>query len=374
MIKALFLKNWLGFIFGVLLSATAAQEPVDEPYIRVAIVEEAAEVSIAGSMLTVAGSGGTWDTAEPIALKTDGKEIEINGKDFRSPIKIVSSDDFIQVNNYPYRGTIVIYNHRGKLLVVDELPLEVYLVGLINSETYSTWPREAIRAQAVVARTYALHRAAGNKNAFFDVRATVLDQCYLGSRLEDPASRDAVSSTRGQALSYGEKIAETFYYSTCGGATASSKEVWGSDFPYLSSVICTWCADSPRFFWKFEMTGEAIGGALAKSGIHVGELKKLRAVGKTSSGRNDLIFIEGTRGRKTIKATTFRQALGYTNLFSTWFDIFELDGGGYKFLGRGSGHGVGMCQWGSRGLALDGKTYQDILLYYYNGCSIKQLY
>ncbi len=358
---------------GILLSIIAAGNP-DGRTLRVAVAENVSAVEISGAGLKLQHSGNNEAIGQKAKARTARKGVKINGKLYRSPVKITSADQLVYLDGSQYRGEMVIHPQPGGMLVVNELPMEVYLVGLINAEAHSTWPVESLKAQAVAARTYALYRAHKSDSRAFDVRATVADQVYHGSSLEDRASYKAVNSTRGEILLYKGKPIEAFYHSTCGGKTASAKEVWGVDLPYLKSVECKWCVESPRYFWKYSASGGHIGEALKTCGHNVGKVKKIKIIGKTDSLRNRTLKIKGSKKTVKIKASLLRKSVGYTKIFSTRFEVFEPEEGMFLFLGRGSGHGVGMCQWGARGMALDGRSYRDILNYYYPGCRIAKKY
>lgn len=366
-------KYLLKPVLGIILSVIAAHNP-DGRTLRVAIAENVPGVEISGVKLKLENADGVRAIGEKAEAGAARKGIKINGKLYRSPVKITSDDEFISLDGNRYRGEMVIHSRPGGLLVVNELPMEVYLVGLINAEAHSSWPVESLKAQAVAARTYALYRASESKSRAFDVRATVADQVYHGSSIEDRASYEAVHSTRGEILLYHGEPIKAFYHSTCGGMTASAREVWGADLPYLKSLKCRWCVESPRYFWKYAASGERIGEALARYGHDVGKVRNIKILDKTPSRRNKTIKIKGSKKTKKVGASLLRKSVGYTKIFSTRFEVFEPDKGMFLFLGRGSGHGVGMCQWGARGMALDGASYREILGYYYPGCRIVKQY
>jgi len=374
MINLIHLRNWLSPLVGLLIAVFASGPQGDGTKLRVAIAEGVRAVRISGYDLDITANGRKWSSKGPVEIKASGKALKVANKTVRGPVRIKTSSGLLYVDRRQYRGEIIVHGGKSGLLVVDELPLETYLVGLINAEVNSRWPVEAIKAQAVAARSYALVRAKQRASKVFDVRATVADQVYLGSSLEDPAADRAVRSTHGEVLEHGGSIAKTFYHSTCGGRTAGVKEVWGENLSYLPGVECDWCSESPRYFWRYQTDGVKIGSALERGGIKTGKVKRITIAGKTPSGRVGIVRIKGQRGSKHIKATALRKALGYTNIFSTRFEVFEPEDGKFLFLGRGSGHGVGMCQWGARGLAVKGRTYREILRYYYRGCSIMKVY
>src|SRR6185369_6503704 len=150
----------------------------------------------------------------------------------------------VYVNNKPYRGLAELSAADNGILVVNQLPLEEYLVGLINCEISSAWPIEAVKAQAIIARTYALNRKMARMTAPYHLESSVIDQVYEGCLIEDSRARRAVSETEHEVLVYGGAVIQTFYHSSCGGKTEASENVWGASLPYLKGVDCQYCLTS----------------------------------------------------------------------------------------------------------------------------------
>lgn len=338
--------------------------------IRVAVLEGVNAFEVAGEQMLLFHRNGETEIGNRVDVACDGDMIKIGDVSYEAPLRVKAKRDIFYINEKQYKGDLVIHMEHRDILVVNELPLETYLVGLINAEMNSKWHLEAVKAQAVVARTFAMKKMEERHHKNYDVKADVSDQVYHGSSLEDEESELAVAQTAGEVLLYRGELANAFYHSTCGGHTASSQEVWGRYYPYLTGVECQWCVDSPRYFWKYEISGAELGNLLQKKDIAIGEVKKIKTLGKTPSGRVSRVEIVGSRGKRVISATVLRTAVGYTKIFSTRFEVNEPEKGKFVFVGGGSGHGVGMCQWGARGMALAGKTYKEILEYYYPGIQI----
>lgn len=338
--------------------------------IRVAVLEGVKTFEIAGEQMILLNGHTEVEIGNRVDVISDGDLIRIGNASYEAPLRVRAKRDTLYVNEKQYKGDLVIHLEHRDILVVNELPLEAYLVGLINAEMNSKWPLESVKAQAVVARTFAIKKMEERRHKNYDVKADVSDQVYHGSSLEDEESELAVAQTAGEVLLYHGDLANAFYHSTCGGHTASSQEVWGKYYPYLVGVECQWCVDSPRYFWKYETNGAELGRMLASRDMGVGEVKKIKTLGKTPSGRVSRVEVQGSRGKRVISATVLRTAVGYTKIFSTRFDVDEPEKGRFIFIGGGSGHGVGMCQWGARGMALAGKSYREILEYYYPGTQI----
>jgi stage II sporulation protein D len=170
MINLLHLQNILSPLLGLMLAVLSASTPPGAR-LRVAMMEDAPGVLVSGNDLRVTSSGRKWVTDGPLDIKPVGKALSLNGKKLHRPVRVSTKARFLYVDGRQYRGDIIIHSVAGKLLVVDEVPLETYLVGLINAEVNSRWPEEAIKAQAVAARSYALLRAHQNRKKLFDLRA-----------------------------------------------------------------------------------------------------------------------------------------------------------------------------------------------------------
>ena len=343
-------------------------------------------VTAGGTGLVVLAPGGAGTTPSEL--------IEIGSPD---------PDALVRVNGRPYRGTITALRDRTGVTVVDRVSMEAYLAGVVSAEMgrRSLTEQEALRAQAVVSRTYALRNLRRWQTQGFDLYATVADQVYGGAVSETPEGRAAVEATRGRILTYGGVPLDAFFYSTCGGRTADGTEVFrAADRPYLRSVLdvaddgTAYCSISPRFRWHEEWAGEALratlqrtlppvaaatGGAAAAS--DVSEVRDVRVTYRTPSGRVGRLTIGLRRGDVEIDEPNVRQVLRPVSgelLRSNTFTL-TVSGAGQRVTrltadGAGAGHGVGFCQWGAVGRSRAGQDYPRILGAYFPGASLERLY
>jgi stage II sporulation protein D len=213
-----------------------------------------------------------------------------------------------------YRGRMVLNREGGSVLVVNHVSLEHYLYGVVPAEMPASWPAEALRAQAVVARSYALtsRRSGGTWDVYADVRS----QVYRGVLSEIAASTAAVRETRGRVVTVGGQVAQTFFFSTSGGRTASNEEGFGgAPLGYLRSVDDPHDDLSPVHTWTARFTRRE---AQRKLGSLVsGRLRGLEVASRTASGRAATVLVRGSRGDQTVSAASVRTALG---LRSTWLE------------------------------------------------------
>lgn len=309
----------------------------------------------------------------------------------------------VLVNGRPYRGTIVALRDRTGVTVVDRLPMETYLIGVVSAEMGRRSPedQEALRAQAIVSRTFALRNLGRWRAQGFDLYASVADQVYGGAATETPEGRAAVEATRGRILTYGGAPIDAFFYSTCGGRTADGTEVFrGADRPYLRSVSdladngTAYCSLSPRFRWHEEWTGEALrvtlqrtlptlpaaGGSTAVA-MDVSEIRDVRVAYRTPSGRVGQLAVGLRRGDVLVDEPNVRQVLrpmsGEVLRSNTFTLTVTRDGGRVTRLaadGAGAGHGVGLCQWGAVGRSRAGQDHERILAAYYPGAVLERVY
>ena len=214
--------------------------------------------------------------------------------------------------NGAYRGRLVLTRDGGAVLVVNGVGLERYLYGVVPSEMPASWPAEALKAQAVVARSYALKSR--RPTAPYDVFADVRSQVYRGVPAETAASNAAVNGTRAHVVTAGGEIAQTFFFSTSGGRTATNEEAFGgAPISYLRSVDDPYDDLSPYHTWAERFT--AASAAKKLRSITNGGLKGLEVATKTSSGRAATMIVHGSRGDTTASAAQVRTLLG---LRSTW--------------------------------------------------------
>ncbi len=339
--------------------------------IRIAIVKSAQEVTVAGDGLLISsGTGEAVVLSLPVTVRPVKDGVVAEGKFFRR--LVFSASTAVIVNNKPYRGLAELSNSEKGVLVVNQLPLEDYLVGLINCEISSAWPIEAVKAQAVIARTYALNRKAARAKALYHMESTVIDQVYDGCLIEDSRARRAVTETEGQVLSYGGAVIQAFYHSTCGGRTEAAENVWGSPLPYLKGVECQYCLTSlAASAWEQKLSMFEIEDRLRLAGHKLSGLTEIKPGALNSRGRLKNVVLVASKGTLSLTGDQFRKAIGYGIIKSTRFSI-KSSPSEITFSGVGNGHGVGLCQWGAKQRALDGFGYVEILSYYYPGTDLKK--
>ncbi|GAB4488284.1 MAG: SpoIID/LytB domain-containing protein [Thermodesulfovibrionales bacterium] len=263
------------------------------------------------------------------------------------------------VNSTHYVGDIEVWRGKNGLYLINELPLEEYIKNVVNAEVGTNWDMEALKAQAVIARTYALYQKKQNTNPHYDLTSSVLHQVYKGSTVDTRISY-AVMNTEGEVLTFEGKLIEAFYHSTSGGMTEDPEEVFGKSIPYLKPVE-TKCETSPYWIWERRIPVEEIEKALGVTGF-----RELTIASFTKTKRVKTVTVAHAGGTLTIKATELRKLLGWSRLPSTNFSV-SRDNGTVVFDGKGYGHGVGLCQWSSLEMSRSGMNYRDILFYFYPG-------
>ncbi|MBI2094641.1 MAG: SpoIID/LytB domain-containing protein [Candidatus Omnitrophica bacterium] len=271
-----------------------------------------------------------------------------------------------------FRGSLqILKNKNGSLDAVNRLDVEGYLYGVLQHEVAYWWPMEALMAQAVAARTYALYQSQVSRQAEFDVKSSTHSQVYGGSTLERVRTRRAVDRTRGLVLTAGGKIFPAYFHATCGGRTAGAKELWKIDLPPLAGgVRCGYCRISPHDSWESRAPLSDIEEKLNANGRGVGQILSIEKITQTPSGRVGSLRMTGTAGETVLAAKDFRIWVGGDKLRSTNFTV-KIKEDMAEFRGKGWGHGVGLCQWGTLGQAMLGRKYPQILEFYYPGSEIK---
>jgi stage II sporulation protein D len=252
---------------------------------------------------------------------------------------------------------------------VVELRLEDYVAGVVSGEMPSSFPPEALKAQAIAARSYALTRKIDAQIAgrSFDIGSDVLSQVW--NDRPSAAARAAADATAGEVLVRGMDPVEAYFHSSCGGRTEGGLAALGRDLPYLAPVECGQCEAAPGVRWKVVVAAAelakvvGLGGAVARASVST----------RTETGRAERVRVESRGRTASLGAVDLRQRLGYSRLPSLAFDVRPVDGG-FAFEGRGRGHGAGLCQWGAAGLAREGKDHREILGRYYPGTAVVRMY
>ena len=360
-------------LFTVLSLSVSRSAFADQPdNVRVAVLKGVESVRLGGECLAISDEHGRpLETSGPVTIRKEKYGIALNGT-IAERLR-ASAAGIVLVNGKGYRGIIECTAADKGVLIVNELPLEDYLVGLINCEISSQWPMEAIKAQAVIARSYAVYQKDARKNAPYHLEATVLDQVYEGCDIEDSRAARGVKETSGEVLTFGGKVIQAFYHSNCGGHTEASENVWGYPLPYLRGVECRYCLTAGTGKWEQKMPMKKVEALLKNGGYPVAGLREIKTGRRNKSGRLDDLMLASSRGSTIISAVNFRKAIGYSVIKSTNLDVKTI-GDEVLISGVGYGHGVGLCQWGAKQRADDGFNYREILSYYYPGTNLERMY
>ncbi|HPV21379.1 MAG TPA: SpoIID/LytB domain-containing protein [bacterium] len=291
-------------------------------------------------------------------------KISVSGRTFNSEmIKLTPKFMLIKIGQRMFRGEIEIWLRNGKLTVINDLNIEDYVRGVINKEAIPSWPLEAKKTQAVLARTFAVYQKMFNpRNELFDLAPSVLDQVYDGLDKEDVTSNKAVDETRGEVITKGHHPVKIYFHSTCGGMTSSSSEIWKKDEPHLKSVKCPYCKKSSLYRWKRSVSSKVLSDKLG-----VGKVKSIQVV--RSETRVESLIVDN----KMIPVNKFRELVGFSVIWSNDFTVSK-SGSNFIFEGKGAGHGVGVCQWGMAGMAAEGKAHKEIINFYLTGIEIRKMY
>lgn len=357
----------------------------------------------------------------------EGSEIELSSTKPAKPLVI---------NRKSYRGRLVakINDDKKTLNISNILPLEEYLYGVVAKEIIPLWPEDAIKAQAVASRSFALAFIKKQKTDGYDIKSNEMGQVYGGIEAEHFITNKMIDATRGIVLTYEGKPVEAYFHSTSGGYTESSENVWGSYVPYLRGVV-DYDQEAPKFSWEKSFTASEIENILLKAGYNIGKLKAIklsplkkqpvktmdrgisgRVLKMTFSGEKGDAVLEGNKvrgllllnstlfdavvdiktpkyievpvldnhgnelGKKQISVKTTAPSKqtylsGFENLRLITGDINEK----IVFQGKGWGHGLGLSQWGARGMALAAPQnskdyYKKILDHYYTNVKIEKIY
>ncbi|MCP4482273.1 MAG: SpoIID/LytB domain-containing protein [bacterium] len=280
--------------------------------------------------------------------------------------------EILEINGVKYRGNFYIEVLKNRFKVINHLELEDYLYGVVGKEIIHSWPFETIRAQAVIARTYTLHNLNKHKEDGYDLTDNSSSQVYGGLNAESDKIRKAVDKTVGEVIAYHKKLANVYYYSSCGGHTENIQNVWyiKKSFAYLRGKRCAYCRTAPVFKWEAKLKFSEIKTVLEKKGYKMGEINKIKVRRYFKSGRVRDISIHWRGGAFSMKATDFR-AFFYKHLKSTMFKLNNKRDSVY-FKGKGFGHGVGLCQYGAKGMSDKEYSYKTIIKNYFPKTEFKQ--
>jgi stage II sporulation protein D len=306
------------------------------------------------------------------AVDVQGGGIRLDGRTVRGGgITVLPlGNGMLTVNGSPYRGKMVLKRAAGGIDIINVINVEEYLYGVVPKEMSPQWPTEALKSQAVAARTYALYQKEKNRDKDYDVYASTSSQVYGGFSVEKEKTTKAVNDTRGKVLRHRGNLILAYFHANSGGVTEDAKNVWTADVPYLKSVRDDFSAQAPNTRWNKYVDMARISQSLRAKGVDVGTIFEVIPTEISPSGRVRNIRIRHSRGETTLSGNHFRIKVDPKLIKSTLFTI-RRSGNGISFYGKGYGHGVGMSQWGAYQMATSGHPYANILRYYYSGVEIR---
>ena len=400
-------------ILGAFLTLTAVAAG-SGPTVRIGLQEGQGTATVTSSQtFAVYRNGKRWkefNAHVPVPVKFVNSAIMVNGAAAGSSavvFKGLNGKSPVAVNGRAYRGQLefVKIPSRWGMTIVNEVSLEDYLYGVIGKEMSPSWPVEALKAQAVAARTYAVSHRGYFKGQGFDMTNDTRSQTYVGINGEAPSVIQAVDATRGEILTSAGKAIDALYSTSAGGWTENSENVWGDTLPYLRGVSDP-SNRMPEYRWQVTTTPGELAGKLTSASKGVGTVysitlsplvkRPMHTLDRGVSGRVKTMIFTGSTGTRTVTGNAFQQIFG---LRSTLFDIYQgtapADVDALKkaprsnplklkanqpiiIAGYGWGHGLGMSQWGANQMAQDnqGKPdfYRTILSHYYSNTKLEKLY
>lgn len=362
-----------------------------------------------------------------IFMYNSNNEVYFSGQDTKEEVSVVN------VEGRYYRGGITAKRlSNSDMTIINTLPLEEYLYGVIPGEMPVSWPQEALKAQAVAARGFALSNFNKYEEFDFNLCTTVNSQVYKGYSVEKPNSNRAVDETKGKVVTYRGKIIEPYYHSNSGGQTENSENVWSTPLPYIKGVADEFSLDSQHSTWSVVLTADEIKSALEKHNINIGDILGMEINSLSDNGRVLSLTMYGTKGKEVLEKQKSRIVLGLkSNYFSVdsndsnnsnndseisaisgnSYEVKNIDlkdkyvitadgmheiessneisifnGEEYKTIkqestnlpadtfiinGKGYGHGLGMSQYGARKMAELGYKYDEILKHYYTDVEVE---
>lgn len=361
-------------------------------------------VNISGNNLSVYGENGAFlrqkygftsliikvtKTPEGSLMSIDDNEGNVfSGKE----IVIYSAEGVVKINNAGYRGGVQVkLNENKKMTVINQVYLEEYLYGVVPKEMSASWNQEALKAQAIAARTYSIRNLNKYANQGFDLCATQNCQVYGGIGVEDNRSSMAVDQTRGLVMYYMGEPIQAVYHSSSGGMVDYSQNVWYDSIPYLQGMYDMFSVES-KDSWNFKISGTEIENKLKQSNKNIGELIGITIDSVSEGCRVKKISFIGTQGTVSYEKESIRKFFGYSTLKSNLFVVNNagvdigpqvglnttylipvqatITGNEFEFRGKGYGHGLGMSQYGAKKMGELGYNFVEILKFYYNGVEV----
>jgi len=344
--------------------------PVQAVELRVAIEKEVDSLKIGSSTTAIVKDRMGKQIGELIPMSSLTAQAENDGISINDQVNAgeliiePQGNGFVWIGDRWYRGTTRLIRQGDYLSAINHVDLEHYLYSVVGAEAVSSWPMEALKAQAVAARSYALYKRDTEANSIYDVDTTISTQVYKGLDTEYTTTHNAVNDTHGQIMTYQDKVILAAFHSSSGGYTENVEDIWTSPLPYLRSVV-DYDHEAPVFEWQQIIPVSKIKDLVAG----VGRIKGLKPEKMTPRGRVITMTVIGDRGTKSVSGKDLRKVL---DLRSTLFRV-ATEGDNLRIKGRGFGHGLGLSQWGAYYLAKQGVNYHQILVHYYQNANLTRL-
>src|SRR5215470_17430156 len=366
------LRAALTLLLAVLPTPVAAA-PDD---IRVALAEGVATVEIGGGPMLVQDLSGRALAEESVAfvrvLRRDAT-IEWRGQRLTGMRVVPAGSGPLRFQQRLYPGVIDVLAAPEGPIVVNQLPLEDYLAGAVKAEAGDKMPMEMLKAQAIVARTYAAYHRRLNAAKPFHLVAGTANQQYAGKVATDSPAWTAARDTEGLVLLWEGDLFPAFYHTDSGGHTEDPRVVFAAtNMPALKPVRVEFPSGSPYQHWRLDLPLTDLSAALLRGGISVGRVIALDVLERSASLRVARLVVRGTAGSVTLRGNDLRRLVGFDTLKSTLFAV-SVSRQTARFVGRGYGHGVGLDQWSSKAMADLGYNARQIVLYYYPGATLSTL-
>jgi stage II sporulation protein D len=280
--------------------------------------------------------------------------------------------------NYAYYGDFEYYRHvSDRLTVINVIDIESYVKGILPYEMSSSWPAEALKAQAVCARSYTIASLGGYQSYGFDLTADTYSQVYYGTNLANANTDAAVDATSGEYVTHNGKVCSAFYFSSDGGATENSENIFLTALPYLRGVTDPYEEDVPQSLngyksWTRTFSGAALRSKLSSSGYKGGNVVSISPAYSENGNVIALTLADASGVSVTLTKSACYSVIGLPSVRYS-VNAFADSSGSFAFEGSGFGHSVGMSQFGAYSMArFHGLNYRQILRFYYTGVSISK--
>lgn len=411
----------------LLVCSTGQASVVEEELICVGLASDMEEIRLAGDGDTILLDLGKSDPeflpwpGDQALITAVAEDIYINDLPVgRGPLLLISPKSILTWDERYYRGEFLLTNQNGKLNLINRLPLDEYLRGVVPKEIPAGWPMAALKAQAIAARTYTLVNLGRHREDGFQLCATTHCQVYQGLSGEHPHTDLAVFETKGKVVTYNGQLITAVYHDSSGGYTKDAAEVWSQAVPYLIPAS-GWDSASPYHHWTRSINWTELQDKINKAYPEIGDLKQLLPAGFGSNGRIIKLTVKGSIGEITITGEQFRRLVGIPSsnmklgivygpeplvtlwwlgertqpevthysqdavsanvelwepvgeLTDTWPQLQEKIPVRLEIHGAGRGHGVGLSQWGAKGMAEAGYNEKQILEHFYPGTTVTDL-